>query len=189
MLTESQTAFAKRMEVNKSTVTRWKDAGRLVMAGRKVDVESSMEMIQQTSGSRDDVAKRHELEREEKRLLEKEAETATTGPDPDRQAVREQLRGAALKKALGDARIKQAEADLREMERDLKAGNLIAREDVDYELTNFGAQLRVMLDGRADRIGAEQGFRPTQIVALSEDYDQILLELSDELRARGDTPS
>lgn len=183
MILESQSAFAQRRGVNRSTVSRWKDAGRLVMQGKKVDVEASVELIEQTAAGRDDVAMRHRLEREERHLLDDGLAELDLEDDPE--DVRRQLRAATLAKALADSRIKQAEADLREMARDETAGNLIAREDVDYVLRDFGALLRVMLDGRAERLGAEQGFAPDQITALAEADEQLLLELADKLKARG----
>ncbi len=183
MILESQSTFATRLNVNRSTVSRWKESGRLVMQGKKVDVEASLLLIEQTRGGRDDLVERHRLEREEKRLLAEDAPEQELDTDP--QDVRLQMRAAALAKALSEARIKQAEADLREMERDEKAGNLIVREDVDYVLRDYGALLRVMLDGRAERLGAEQGFNPEQITALAEADEQLLLELADKLKARG----
>ena len=183
MILETQSVFARRLDINRSTVTRWKDAGRIVMQGKKVDVEASIDLIDQTRGGRDDVVARHQLEREEKRIFA-EGEIGQE-LDDDRLEIRAQMRAAALSKSLADSRIKQAEADLREMERDERAGNLIVREDVDYVLLDFGALLRVMLDGRADRLGAEQGFVPDQITALAEADEQLLMELGDKLKARG----
>ena len=52
--------FARRMGVNKSTVTRWAQAGRLVLdAGGRVLVEESQARIAGTQAGRDDVADRH----------------------------------------------------------------------------------------------------------------------------------
>ena len=59
-----QSAFADLMGVNRSTVTRWKQEGRLVLdADGKVDMEASRARIKATEGSRDDVAARHAEER------------------------------------------------------------------------------------------------------------------------------
>lgn len=61
MSTESRLQFAKRLGVNKGTVTRWAQAGRLVLAanGRDVDVEASQARLAATQGARSDVAARH----------------------------------------------------------------------------------------------------------------------------------
>lgn len=55
-----QSEFARLMGVNRSTVTHWKQEGRLVLdAEGMVDVEASRARIKQTEGARDDVATRH----------------------------------------------------------------------------------------------------------------------------------
>jgi hypothetical protein len=52
-------------------------------------------------------------------------------------------------------------------------------------LRDFGALLRAMLDGRAERLGAELGLTPDQITAMAEADEQLLLELADQLKAKG----
>ena len=60
MTTETKSQFALRLGVNKSTVTRWQQAGRLVMTeGGKVSVVASIELLRNTQGARLDVAARH----------------------------------------------------------------------------------------------------------------------------------
>lgn len=57
---ESKAAFARRLGVNKSTVTRAAEAGRIVLTPRgQVDVEKSLERWHATKGSRSDVSDRH----------------------------------------------------------------------------------------------------------------------------------
>ena len=102
----------------------------------------------------------------------------------DAEDVRSQLRAAALARSLSEARIKQAEADLKEMQRDREAGDLLRREDVDFVLRDFGAMMRIMLDGRAERLGAELGLTPQQTVSLSESDEQMLRELAYKLNDR-----
>ena len=59
----SQAQFARLENVDRSTVTRWKEQGRLVMIGEgrkaKVDVKASRKRIKETNGGRDDVTARH----------------------------------------------------------------------------------------------------------------------------------
>lgn len=58
----TQAEFARRLDVDKSYVTRLKQAGRLVLndAGNKVLVEESLQRIKETADpNRDDVAMRH----------------------------------------------------------------------------------------------------------------------------------
>lgn len=56
---ETRAAFARRLGVHKSTITRAEQAGRIVMAGDLVDVERSVERWYATKGGREDVAARH----------------------------------------------------------------------------------------------------------------------------------
>lgn len=179
MMLESQADFARRQGVNRSTVSRWRERGRLAMRGDQVDVSASLALLDNTRGDRQDVTDRHQMEREEKRAADE------AGNDPQADGLREALRRAALEKSLNEGRIKAAQADKIEMERDQMAGDLIASDDVDYILRDYGALLRVMLDGRAERLGAEHGLTPDQIVSLSEADEHLLLEMADKLKARG----
>lgn len=63
MTLETKAAFARRLNWNRSTVTRAAQAGRLVMVGSLVDVEASLARLQSTEGGRADVAARHAAER------------------------------------------------------------------------------------------------------------------------------
>ncbi len=63
MSTETLAAFARRLGVNRSTVTRHAQAGRIVLAGKRVDVEASLARLAQTTGTRPDVSARHAAQR------------------------------------------------------------------------------------------------------------------------------
>ena len=61
---ETKSAFARRIGVHKSQITRAAQAGRLVLnAGGMVEVEASVERWHATKGGRDDVAARHAAQR------------------------------------------------------------------------------------------------------------------------------
>jgi hypothetical protein len=57
--TLTQSEFARLKGWNRGTVSRLKSAGRLVMAGDRVDVEASLALIEQTRAGRDDVTARN----------------------------------------------------------------------------------------------------------------------------------
>lgn len=60
MTTETKAAFARRLGVAKSTVTRHAEAGRIVpTADGRIDVEASLARLAQTTGTRPDVSARH----------------------------------------------------------------------------------------------------------------------------------
>jgi hypothetical protein len=57
---ETKAAFARRIGINKSNVTRAAQAGRIVLTpGGMVQVEASIQRWYETKGGRDDVAERH----------------------------------------------------------------------------------------------------------------------------------
>jgi len=60
---ESKAAFARRIGVNKSTITRAAQAGRLVMQGSKVDVAQSLARWHATAGGRADLTEKHAQQR------------------------------------------------------------------------------------------------------------------------------
>jgi phage terminase Nu1 subunit (DNA packaging protein) len=90
-----------------------------------------------------------------------------------------------LKKAEADKR--EHEADMARMERETMAGNLIAREDVEFALDDFGATLRSLMENLADRLAPV--VHPLQTIeethaALSEAAQDVLLTMHDLLAQR-----
>ena len=66
---ETKSAFARRLGVAPSYVTKLGEEGRLVLDGRFVDVEASLAKIDATKDpNRDDVRQRHAKARDQKRL-------------------------------------------------------------------------------------------------------------------------
>ena len=173
----TQAEYAAHRGVHKSTVSRWAKAGRLVLDGGQVDLERSDELLDATRGGRDDVAERHRIEKE---LREATGDLAAD--------LRAALREAALEKTRNEARIKAAQADKLELERDQLAGELMRVEDVRYVVTDLGALLRAHLDGRAERIGAEVGLSEEQIAALSRSDEDLLRELAARIQQRLPAP-
>lgn len=68
MILMTQAEFARHIGTERSYITQLKTAGRLVMNGRKVDVEASMKLIEETKDlSKAGVAERHGKQRQNKR--------------------------------------------------------------------------------------------------------------------------
>ncbi len=187
MTTESQADFARRMEghmgraVNRSTVKRWADAGRLVMVDGKVDVEASLALLGGTQADRQDVSDRHAQEAAEK------GTAGRTAPDAPQPAADLSMEKARRVRAVAEARIKAAEAEIREMERDRTAGKLIDKEVVDFVLNDFGATLRSTMENFAGRM-APVVFPLTTLeethAALDEAAERVLEEISDAMKRR-----
>lgn len=172
-----QAAFAKLQGWHKSTVTRLKQAGRLVMVGGRVDVLASLKRIDETGGMRDDVAERHATERAQKtaatgREVAGEGKDAGEGgksaPDSEEQGGRGETRANA------QARKEAAQADLAEMEVRQKRGELIPKVDVDLALRSFAASVRAKLDVVADQIAP--------LVAPVSDLDEVHALVSEHMR-------
>ena len=190
MTTESRADFARRMTqhigrpVARSTVTRWAEKGRIVMIGELVDVEASLALLAATQGSRFDVSDRHTVEHAEK--IEGMAVVAPANGIPEA-AQEANLQEVRLSRAVSESRIKAAEAEMREMERDEMAKRLIRAEDVNFALDDFGATLRGLMDNLADRLAPIlfplQSLEETH-AALSDTAENILSEMSAALRRR-----
>ena len=144
-----QAQFARLIGVDKSHVTRLKQHGRLVLTeAGLVDVEASRKKILATSGGRDDVAARWAAQRG--------AEVAEGQPPADCRATASTrgnggnnagtTGGAAESRIDAQARKEAAAADLLEMEREQKRGNLIPKEDVDAALKAMGAAVRSAME-------------------------------------------
>lgn len=172
-----QAAFAKAQGWHKSTVTRLKQAGRLVMVGGRVDVVASLARIEETGGMRDDVAERHATERAQKTAAtgregagegRDKGGPAKTAPATDADLPRGETRADA------QARKEAALADLAEMEVWQKRGELIPKDDVDLALRSFGASVRAKLDVVADQLAP--------LLAPVQDLDEVHALLAEHMR-------
>lgn len=143
---EPRADFARRQNVNRSTVTRWAETGRIVLAGDGVDVEASLRRLAETAGARPDVAERHAAARGGALPTAAAGSPPPSAPSPapdDRignsyqaaRAVKEKY--AALK----------AKADY-----ETQIGNLIRREDVEAAFRAVGGAVRAALDVMPDQV-------------------------------------
>ena len=125
----TQAEFSKLMNVSRKTVTVWKQDGRLVMDGNKVNVEASKRLIEQTGGTRPDVAERHAAARSQVESAEKIGNSLQAA-----RAVKEKY--SALK----------AKAEYETL-----IGDLVPREDVDAAMRFIGGAVRAALDVLPDQ--------------------------------------
>lgn len=188
MTVESQADFARRMkahmgrEVSRSTVKRWADAGRLVVVDGKIDVEASLAQLGGTQGGRADVADRHAQESEQKRFTGNIGPIDTPPPGADLN-----MEKARRVRAVAEARIKAAEAEMREMERDQLAGRLLDKDVVDFVLQDYAATLRGLMETFADRLAPVvfplQTFEETH-ATMEEAAENVLVEMSETMKRR-----
>jgi hypothetical protein len=171
--TLSRANFARLLGVNRSSVTRWAESGRLVLdAGGRVEVEASRQRLAETSAGRDDVAARHAIERgaaiPEPQAAAENAPAGATGVNTSAPRVGGESRSDA------QARKEAAAADLLEIELAQKRGQMIPKEDVDAALKAFAASVRARLDVLADQLAP--------MVAPVADLDEVHALLSEHAR-------
>jgi phage terminase Nu1 subunit (DNA packaging protein) len=140
----SRAAFARLRGVNRSSVTRWEQAGRLVLTpDGNIDAASSTQRLMETSGHRADVAARHAANRA--------SDIPTPQPD-EKNEPEARFLGSRETRAEAQARKESAAADLLEIELATKRGSLIAREEVDAAMRAIGTTVRSLLDVLPDQI-------------------------------------
>lgn len=153
----TQAEFAARQGWHRSTVTRLKQAGRLVMQGARVDAAASLARIEETGGMRFDVAERHAAQRSQQEAQKTAAapsagvgEGADTGAAP----IAPPAANAPMGERRSDAQARKeaALADKAEMEVQQMRGELIPKCDIDAALRAIGASIRARLDVMADQL-------------------------------------
>lgn len=171
MTAVTQSEFAKRMGYAKSTVTKMKQEGRLVMTdGGLVDIDASVARI-------DALASPSAHHRAHAQQLQEERDAKQSGVNPEQPAPEEGIEALNLRLKKAEANKREHEADIARMDREIKAGNLLAREDVDFVLNDYGATLRGLMENLADRLAPT--IAPLQTLeethaALSEAAESLL---------------
>lgn len=162
MTLETQAAFSRRIGKDKSHVTRLKQAGRLVMKGRRVDVEKSLKRIEATESPEP----HHRAHADQLADGRKEKPVS-----PEKNASIEQI-GKALK--LETYKLQKAKAEKAAMEADKLAGSLVDKEEVEFVLKDFGKTLSGLLESLPDRLSGT-------LASLGGDISKIHKELEDAI--------
>lgn len=183
----TQAEFAAAQGWHRSTVTRLKQAGRLVMQGRMVEVAASLARIEETGGMRFDVAARHAANRAQPvtQPAQPEAEKTAqaplagvvngTGSGDGAIAAPASGSGTGERRSDAQARKEAALADLAEMDVKQKRGNLIPKDDVDAALRAFATSVRARLDVLPDQLAP--------LLAPVSDLDEIHALLAEHARS------
>lgn len=159
---ENLAAFARRLGVNRSTVTRAAHSGRLVLdADGRVCILASLTRWHSTRGGRDDVAARHATARGFELPVALAATTATTAQNRARSGDQDGDEGepaAAGSRAFWEAeKVRWQNAELM-LAMDLESGVRIPRQAMEREARGLGATLRAtaerLIDQTAPRLAA-----------------------------------
>lgn len=159
MTLETRAAFARRLGVHKSNVTRAAQAGRIVLVGDLVDVEKSLERWHATQGGRTDVAARHAAQRggeipmaqaatENATVAQRGATVAQPAPQP---AIDMPEDVASDGRAKYKAMALKYENDAIKLEMALRHGKRYPLEAVKREAHSLGATLRAAIERVIDQ--------------------------------------
>ncbi|RDH86385.1 MAG: hypothetical protein DIZ78_09455 [endosymbiont of Escarpia spicata] len=154
MTTETQAAFARRLGVNRATVTRAKQAGRLVMEGKRVEIEQSLARWHATKAGRTDLDAIH-AEQRGATVPTTQIETATdpAGAPADRTQYKAHYENQQIKLEMG-----------------LRRGLRFLLADVSRESHGLGATLRAGIERLIDQTA------PRLAIIHSDEERAILLQ-------------
>ena len=171
----NQAQFAKKIGRHRSYVTELKQNGRLVMRAGKVDVEKTLELMEQTKDpAKDVVAERHETDRQQK------AVATANPPQDDLPAMSETGKAGSVYQ---QSRAIKAKYDAMAAKRDyeLSIGTLLVASDVSMAISDAAVTIRQRLESLPDVLSAqfaaetdEQKIR----VAMHDQIEMLLRELS-----------
>jgi len=137
----SKAEYARAKGVNRATITRWAQAGRLVLDGHSqvlVD-ESEARLAETADPTKEGVVRRHEVERGQSVL-------ALTAADPDLPPRKGEKHESYGKRIVESTRREAANADIAEMERDRQRGVLTDVEGVKRAQADFSTMVRQTLE-------------------------------------------
>lgn len=170
--------FARHMNVNRSTVTRWIERGRLVAdVHGLIDVDAAKVALQATESP----------EPHHQARIAQIAEQKAQGALPAASRAQDAT-DAGLRLKLAMAAEREAKAELAAMERDRQAGLLVDRQQVDFVLDDFGSVLRALVDGLVDRLPADLAKHRGDLAALHKTVEDaghdLLSAVADHMARR-----
>jgi hypothetical protein len=199
---EQKTQFAQRCGVNRATVTRWHQAGRLVVDAETglVDIDASIRLLESTRGSRWDVAERWRAYRAEQTKAARAPDAATrptaTASDPTQPGDNSDnsddgldLDGIGRRTRIAQMLKEEAIARQKQREDELLAGSVIRRADVRRDLTDATAVILSAWDNLPDRVApllVDLSDQAHIRALLREEIERIGYEVADALKHVGE---
>lgn len=181
---ETFSAFARRLQVRPSYVTKLRHDDRLVLTadGQGVRVAESLARIAATADpNRDDVARRHARARRAPETNPPDA-PAAAAEKPEKPTAPAREPRAATGFSHYRARKMKADAELAEMDRDTRAGKLVETAAVSAAGAELGATVRALLENLPDQLAPLLvGDEDERRRLLGDHIEQILHELADKL--------
>ena len=151
----TQAAFARICNVNRSTVTRWIQSGRIELApDGSIDADAASRMREATESPLPHHQARKAAIEIAKQAVGR-AGHALAMPDIDHEGLDavgddDSAAGVSARYKLAMARERESKAEMAAMEVDKLAGLLVERSEVDYVMADFGTLVRSALEGLPD---------------------------------------
>lgn len=189
----TQAEFARIMGVNRSTVHRWLENGRMqAEPNGLIDPEAGKRMLEATESpmphhqarknqfaeARTASGTENPNEREFDPVSGHATPPTTGSNNPDVRTQAENI-GTALK--LETYKLQKAKAELANMEVDKQAGLLVERAEVDYVLADFGNALRALLEGMADRMAPAISRHRGDVNAIHAEIESTAADLLNQI--------
>lgn len=165
--------FARHKGVNRSTVTRWIERGRIATdAQGLIDTKAAESALDATESPEPHHQARIAQIADEKTQQAAGGITETE----DREQV-----GMRLKVAM--AKEREAKAEIASMDRDKQAGLLVDRADVDFVMRDIGNTLRSALEGMPDRLAPSLAAHNGDVAAIRQGLEDAGRDLLNEISA------
>jgi flagellar motor protein MotB len=196
----TQAEFARMSNVTRTTVNRWIATGRIqteadglidpVAATRMREATESPLPHHQARKAQIEAAKAAKsageyLDPTQTEKTQHSASTATSNTQGDTVPAMEKL-GAALK--LETYKLQKAKAERENLALDKEAGLLVERAEVEIVLADYGATLRTLMEGLADRLSPTLAAHKGDVPAIHESLDaaaqDILYTLSEQIKRK-----
>lgn len=191
MTAVSRAEFARRMNVNRSTVTRWIDSGRIkALPDGNIDLEAATALLPKTASPLPHHMARSEQISEQKGLPLDEPSATAPATRNGIGATLDRDEHASLR--LKEARVhrEEAEAQIAAMKRDEQAKVLVRREEAEFVMADFARTLGGLLERLADRytpaVMSCHGDQQAIHKVLSDAGRDIRTELAHQMRRRSE---
>jgi hypothetical protein len=176
----TQTEYARHAGVNRSTVCRWLQNGRIqAESDGSIDPEKADRLREATESPMPHHQARKAQIAQEKKAQSEKAETPSTekpsdGGDGMGNATVSEI-GAALK--LETYKLQKAKAETANLELDRLSGLLVERSEVDHVLADIGATLRGHCEGLPDRYAPIIAAHKGEVNAIHHELEGLARDL------------
>lgn len=190
MTAVTRAEFARRMNVNRSTVTRWIEAGRIkANEDGSIELEEAMAMLPKTASPMPHHMARSEQVAEQKGLdLPDPPAVAPKGAGLSSEQTRDEQ--ASLRLKLARVAREEAEAEIAAMKRDEQAKILVHRSDAEFVMADLARTVAALLERMADRYTPEimscQANQQAIHKVLTDAGRDIRTELAHHMRRRAE---